>query len=81
MDRRVRLTKKDRHGNIVALCNPGEAWSPRRIADVIKDIQGNKSSYYVKETDRPKYVRVVSGALLTTAEKASANNLDNLPTV
>lgn len=80
MDRRVRMTKKDRNGNIVALCNPGQKWSPRRTADVIKDINGNKSSYYVMESERRKYVRVVSGkALQTTTDDTNANNLNNLP--
>ncbi|MFO0566817.1 MAG: hypothetical protein U0263_14200 [Polyangiaceae bacterium] len=79
MDRRIRLTKKDRKGNIVALCNPGQPWSPRRTADVIRDIQTNKVSYYVRESERPKYVRVVSGALVSTAETSDLNNLHNLP--
>ena len=81
MDRRVKTIKKDRSGNIVALCNAGEAWSPRKTTDVIKDINGNKSSYYVKQSERRKYVRVVGGkSLQTTAEEANENNLDNLPT-
>ncbi|MBE7485116.1 MAG: DUF3892 domain-containing protein [Polyangiaceae bacterium] len=82
MDRQVRMTKKDRAGKIVALCNPGQPWSPRRTADVIKDINGNKSSYYVKQAERRKYVRVISGTgLVTTNDAANENNLDNLPTV
>jgi hypothetical protein len=81
MDRRIRSTKKDRAGNIVALCNPGEAWSPRRAADVIKDIQSNKQSYYVEELARRKYVRVVAGGLQTTADETSGNHLHKLPLV
>lgn len=80
MDRRVRATKRDRSGKIIALCNAEETWSPRRTADVIKDILGNRVSYYVKEADRRKYVRVVQGALKTTDAEADANRLDNLPT-
>lgn len=80
MDRRVRATKKDRSGNITALCNPGQPWSPRRTADVIQDIQRNRASYYVKESERRKYVRVVSGLLHTTDEEVDPNRLDNLPT-
>jgi hypothetical protein len=52
MDRKVTATKRDRNGNIIALCNRGQSWSPRRIADVIKDILNNKSSYYVHDVDR-----------------------------
>lgn len=82
MDRKVRMTKRDRKGNIVALCNPGQPWSPRRTADVIKDINGNKSSYYVKASERRKYIRVVSGkSLVTTSDASNENHLDNLPTV
>ena len=80
MDRRVKATKKDRAGNIIALCNSEEPWSPRKKADVIKDIKTNKKSYYVEEVRRRKYVRVVSGDnLQTTTDKTSGNNLDRLP--
>jgi Protein of unknown function (DUF3892) len=81
MDRRVRTTKRDRHGKIVALCNAGQPWSPRKTSDVIRDITSSKKSYYVKEAERPTYVRVVKGGLLqTTADESSQNNLNNLPT-
>ena len=80
MDRRVRATKKDRNGKIIALCNAGEKWSPRRSADIVKDIQMNKKSYYVEEAPRRKYVRVVSGGLLqTTSDETNSNSLDRLP--
>lgn len=80
MDRKVTATKKDRNGNIIALCNKGQSWSPRRKADVIKDILNNKTSYYVHEADRRAYVRIVSGnALQTTPDATSNNNLDKLP--
>jgi hypothetical protein len=52
MDRRIKATKRDRNGNIIALCNPGESWSPRRTADVIKDISNNVRSYYVQQVER-----------------------------
>jgi hypothetical protein len=82
MDRRVRATKKDRDGNIIALCNPGEKWSPRRVADVIRDIQSNKKSYYVEEVPRRRYLRIVSGgSLQTTADETSNNSLEKLPKV
>ena len=80
MDRRVKSTKKDRSGNIVALCNPGQSWSPRRKADVIRDINSSKKSYYVQELTQRRYVRVVGpDTLLTTDDTTSKNNLDNLP--
>lgn len=80
MDRKVNGTKRDRNGNIVALCNSGESWSPRKIADVIKDISDNKRSYYVEQSARRKYVRIVSGnRLQTTDDSGSAHNLEKLP--
>lgn len=80
MDRRVKTTKRDRSGKIVALCNAGQPWSPRKTVDVIKDINGSKKSYYVKEGERPTYVRVVAGGVLqTTLDETSENNLEKLP--
>lgn len=82
MDRRIKAIKKDRTGKIVAFCNPGESWSPRRTADVVKDISSNERSYYVQELGRRVYVRLLSGGLLqTTKDAASGNNLSNLPIV
>lgn len=79
MDRRVRTVKRDKRGNIVALCNPGAAWSPRRKAEVIRDILENKTSYYVQERERRSYVRVLDGETLrTTRDATSVNSLENL---
>jgi hypothetical protein len=79
LDRRVRTVKRDKRGNIVALCNSEAAWSPRRKADVIRDILDNKTSYYVQERERRSYVRVVDGeALRTTRDATSANSLEKL---
>ena len=79
MDRRVRSVKRDRSGSIVALCNSEARWSPRRKADVIRDIVENKKSYYVQERERRAYVRVVDGdKLQTTRDESNANCLKNL---
>jgi hypothetical protein len=79
MDRRVRTVRRDREGNIVALCNAGASWSPRRKSDVIADILENKRSYYVQEQQRRSYVRVVDGTgLRTTRNVADVNSLDKL---
>ncbi len=80
MDRRVRSTKKDRNGNIIALCNPGQSWSPRRANDVVRDINSGRKSYYVQEKARRSYVRAVSGVLDTKPEAAPHNSLALLPT-
>ncbi len=79
MDRRIKSTKRDKSGNIIALCNPTEAWSPRKLVDVVQDINGSKRSYYVKESERRSYVRVVGGVLQTTSDKNSGNSLEKLP--
>jgi hypothetical protein len=76
MDRRIKSTKRDKAGQIIALCNPSEAWSPRKLVDVVRDINGSKRSYYVKESERRSYVRVVGGVLQTDD---SGNSLDKLP--
>ena len=79
MDRRIRTVRRDRAGNIVALCNAGASWSPRRKSDVVVDILENRKSYYVQEQSRRSYVRVVDGnRLRTTRDMADANSLEKL---
>ena len=79
MDRRIRTVTRDRAGNIVALCNSGASWSPRRKSDVVVDILENRKSYYVQEQRRRSYVRVVDGnRLRTTRDVADANSLEKL---
>jgi hypothetical protein len=75
----VRSVKRDKRGNIVALCNSEAQWSPRRKAQVIRDILDNKTSYYVQEQERRSYVRVLDGETLrTTRDTTSENSLENL---
>jgi hypothetical protein len=82
MDRRISAVVKDRKGNITALCNPGESWSPRRVGDVVRDIRLNRQSYYVQQSTSRRYVRLVRGrVLLTTDDARDPNNLEALPTV
>jgi hypothetical protein len=82
VDRRIKATQKDKNGNIIALCNPGEDWSPMSKDAVLKDIRGAKRSYYVQELPQKIYVRGAAGnTLQTTLDKTSKNNLNNLPTV
>jgi hypothetical protein len=82
MDRKVRAVKRDRQGNITALCNPGESWSPRRVTDVVRDIRLNKTSYYVQQAASRRYVRLIGGRLLrTTPDATDENSLLALPAV
>jgi len=79
LDRRVRTVRRDRSGNIVALCNSDATWSPRKKIDVIRDILGNKKSYYVQEREGRSYVRVVDGnQVRTTQDVANPNSLEKL---
>jgi hypothetical protein len=83
-DRRVRQTRKDRDGDITALCNPGEGWSPREKTDAIRDIDDKAHTYYVLWSDGIRTeVRVVNGSngkyLRTDRDSTARNNLDDLP--
>jgi hypothetical protein len=81
-ERRVRKSGKDRDGDITALCNDGQWWSPRSKTDAIRDIEGASYRYYVQEQTPRTYVQVVTVGgmkhLRTTADRTSKNNLDNL---
>lgn len=77
MDRKVKSTKRDRSGNIIALCNTGQSWSPRRTTDVLRDINSGRKSYYVQTPGgRRAYLRAISGVLRTKSD----DNLSSLPT-
>lgn len=83
-DRRVTHTRKDRDGDITALGNPGQDWSPRMKASAIADIEGRIHTYYVQAPGTSRVeVRVVNGStgkyLRSDPDPSSKNNLDNLP--
>lgn len=80
MDRRVRRTGKNRQGDITSLCGDfGEVSKDTAIAD----IEARRHRYFVREVTPEVDVNVVrdgfSKHLRTTADRTSANNLDNLP--
>ena len=79
-DRIVTQTGKDSDGNITALCGP---WGRRSSDDAIRDIDTQLHAYYVQQPGTPRTnVIVVDDTpryLRSTADKTSANNLDNLP--
>lgn len=81
--RLVKATGKDSNGDIIRLCNSGEAWSPRSKASAISDIEGGQSYYTRDSQGREAEVKVVQEGsnkyLRTTRDKSDANNLDNLP--
>ncbi|MDO8107214.1 DUF3892 domain-containing protein [Isoptericola sp. b441] len=82
-DRRVTNTHKDDQGDIMALCAPGAAWSPRGKGDAIRDIDSGVHTYYVQWTDKRTEITVVNGPtgkyLRTDWDNTSRNNLDDLP--
>jgi hypothetical protein len=81
--RSVTQSRKDRDGDITALCNPAESWSPRAKADAIQDIEGKLHSYYVlvsgAEVDIVVVKRNGTKYLRTDPDKTKKNNLDDLP--
>ena len=82
-DRRVTHTRKDKDGDITALGNPGELWSPRLKVDAIRDIESKLHTYYVQWPEKRTEIRVVNGPtgkyLRTDRDNTTRNNLDDLP--
>ena len=82
-DRKVTRSKKDRDGDILALCNTGEFWSPRTKENAIRDIELGIHTYYVRRDGKRTEIRVVNGSrgkyLRTDPDTTSRNNLDDLP--
>lgn len=82
--RKVTKSGKDSEGDITALCNPSEDWSPRYKSGAIYDIENNKHSYYVVSGSQEVDIHVVDhpkhGKYLRTGrDNTSKNNLDDLP--
>ncbi len=82
--RPVTRTRKDDDGDITALCNPAQWWSPRFKWDAIRDIESGSHSYYVPWNDGQNTpIRVVNGPkgkyLRTDRDSTPRNNLDDLP--
>ena len=82
--RYVTKTRKDSEGDITALCNGSESWSPRMKAGAITDIEGGTHSYYVSWPEgKPPQFGVVNGStgkyLRTDRDETTRNNLDDLP--
>lgn len=82
--RYVTKSRKDTDGDITALCNSNEAWSPRLKSGAIQDIESGSYEYYTYVSGtNPAKIHVVSYGgrkyLRSTADADDANNLDNLP--
>lgn len=60
LDRLVKGVSRDHEtGVISALLNPGEAWSPRPLSNVIVDIEANLVRYFVETRSGKVYISVV----------------------
>ena len=83
-DRQVTQSRKDGDGDILALCNTGQNWSPRQKRDAINDIENGIHSYYVYVSGTRRVdIRVIQGQsgkyLRAAPDQTSRNNLDDLP--
>ncbi len=82
--RRVTRTQKDNDGDILALCDPRQYWSPVEKNDAIRQIESGLYGYYVDWPDGIRTeIRVVQGQkgkyLRTDKDGTTRNNLDDLP--
>jgi len=82
--RDVTRTRKDRDGDIIALCNPNHSWSPRSKSLAISDIESGGYRYFVPWSDGQRTeIRVVNGPngkyLRTDRDSTPHNNLADLP--
>lgn len=86
-DRRITHSRKDNRGNITAIGNPGEWWSPVSSSQAIRDIESKVHSYYVEWRSSPyrTEIKVVHGSsgkyLRTDHDSTTRNNLDDLPDI
>lgn len=82
-DRQVTHSRKDRDGDIIALCRPVADWSPRHKANAIQDLDTKLHTYHVIANGRRVEIQVVQGAtgpyLRTDPDQTTDNNLDDLP--
>src|SRR4051794_32777524 len=82
-DRAVTQSRKSPDGRAIGLCNPAEAWSPRRASDVIADIESKTHRYYVDVNGSHTPIRVVNGRygkyLRSDPDATPGNNLGQLP--
>ena len=83
-NRQVLATRKSSDGDILAMCHPGEYWSPVSKDAAIRDIENNIHSYYVIVSGMKVDVKVINDTrkgkyLRTDPDKTTGNNLDHLP--
>jgi uncharacterized protein DUF3892 len=78
----VKQIMKDSDGDVTALCNSGESWSPRLKTWAILDIKSETIEYRVGSRDGPlvEIVRAPTGDYLRSgSDSTTGDNLDRLP--
>lgn len=84
-DRIITHAYRDERGVIVAVANSGTVWSPRKTADVIREIRSHRVRYFTDDgSGRLKGVHVVQSRTYGTHIRSNhddreGNNLDDLP--
>jgi hypothetical protein len=82
-DRAIRQSRKDSDGDITAIGDAGQYWSPVSKNDAIYHIESGVHRYYVPWETGSTWIRVVNGPsgkyLRTDRDDTSRNNLDDLP--
>jgi len=82
--RKITGTKKDNDGDILALCNSGEYWSPVSKEQAIREIDGGVNTYYTYIDGKNAEIIVVKNPnggkfLRTNKDSSTKNNLAELP--
>lgn len=83
-NREVTKTIKNQQGEIVALCNDGELWSPKLRSIVVPEIELKINRYYVKQENEEIEVQVANGSeskklLIANPKRDNINLLMELP--
>lgn len=78
--RQITHVIKDEDGDVIAVCHPGEAWSPRPTRSVVRDIQTAAHVYFTDVDGAVSNLHVVEGRYLRSSpDGTTSNNLDELP--
>ena len=83
-NREVTKTIKNQHGEVVALCNDAELWSPKLRSSAIPEIELQINRYYVKKGDEEVEIQVLNGTgtkkiLIVNPDQEDINLLLSLP--
>lgn len=83
IERRVTKARKDETGQVIAVGNPVEWWSPRTAEEVMNDIEESFYNYFVMLGGKKVLLKVVNGSgekrLRTDPNETSKNKLNELP--